>query len=167
MKYNLRNINIPPVYRDALTVSVVVFIGIYFLVANVFLDYVFVVKFREKLDISASLFAYLIVINLTTILMYGYDKFKAVYRKGMRVPENILHLLEALGGSIGALIARKLFMHKTKKVSFYKITWIILVLQIAFLTMPWILQLSFEQQMIVWIVLPIILVGLYFMDTLK
>ena len=63
------------------------------------------------------LYAYLIGINVVTILLYGYDKRQAIVGGG-RVPEVILHLVALVGGSGGALVAQILFRHKTRKFSF-------------------------------------------------
>ncbi|MBQ5565310.1 MAG: DUF1294 domain-containing protein [Clostridia bacterium] len=62
-------------------------------------------------------FAYVIVINIITFIMYGTDKSKA--RSGKwRIPESTLLLLAALGGSAGALLGMNAFRHKTKKKQF-------------------------------------------------
>jgi uncharacterized membrane protein YsdA (DUF1294 family) len=44
------------------------------------------------------------------------------------VSENTLHLLELVGGWPGALLAMKLFRHKTRKLSFLLVTWAIVAL---------------------------------------
>lgn len=58
-----------------------------------------------------------ISINITTFLAYYIDK-RAAIKKAWRIPEKKLHLLEFLGGWLGALIAQKLLRHKTNKKSF-------------------------------------------------
>lgn len=55
---------------------------------------------------------YLLAANLLTFVTYGIDKYKARHKK-WRIPEATLLLLAALGGSIGALLAMRLFRHKT------------------------------------------------------
>ena len=55
---------------------------------------------------------YLLAANLLTFVTYGIDKYKARHKK-WRIPEAMLLLLAALGGSIGALLAMRLFRHKT------------------------------------------------------
>ena len=75
-------------------------------------------------------FAWLIAINVVTFVAFGYDK--AVAPKGAtRVPEVILLALTLLGGSVGAVIARPLFRHKTQKVSFRLIFWPCVIVSIA------------------------------------
>ena len=59
----------------------------------------------------------LAVLNAFTFLLYGVDK-AAARRGGRRVPENLLHLGALMGGWLGALLAQRLFHHKTGKRSF-------------------------------------------------
>lgn len=54
--------------------------------------------------------------------IYYIDKTEA-QRGGERVPENMLHLFAVIGGWPGALIARHLFRHKTRKQPFRTIFW--------------------------------------------
>ena len=54
---------------------------------------------------------YLLAVNLLTFISYGIDKWKARHNR-WRIPEATLLLLAALGGSIGALLAMKVFRHK-------------------------------------------------------
>lgn len=71
----------------------------------------------------------LLLINLITFAVYGYDKFCA--KKGAwRVPEIRLLGLAVLGGSAGALLAMFLFRHKTKHLKFTIGVPVILGLQI-------------------------------------
>ncbi len=67
----------------------------------------------------------LVSINIVTIVAYYVDKRAAVKGK-WRVPEFDLHTLEFLGGWAGALLAQKIFRHKTKKKS-YQSTFVWLV----------------------------------------
>lgn len=64
---------------------------------------------------------YLGVLNLLTFAIFGFDKAAAAdkVRWGRsRVPERALLTLAALGGSPGALAARPVFRHKTRKQPF-------------------------------------------------
>lgn len=64
---------------------------------------------------------YLGVLNLLTFAIFGFDKAAAadkVNRGRPRVPERTLLALAALGGSPGALLARPVFHHKTRKQPF-------------------------------------------------
>lgn len=76
------------------------------------------------------LFIYLIISNVITFAIYGIDKWKAQHNR-WRVPESALILLAIIGGSLGALLAMRLFHHKTKKNKFAFGIPIILVLQIS------------------------------------
>jgi len=79
-----------------------------------------------------TLLAYLLAINITTFLLYGYDKF--ISRTEMlRVPELNLQALALLGGSPAALVAQKFFRHKTIKESFQIVYWIIVAIQFGVL----------------------------------
>lgn len=56
--------------------------------------------------------------------LYWYDKRQA--KTGQwRTPENVLHGVELLGGWPGALLAQQVFRHKTRKVSFQVVFWLI------------------------------------------
>ena len=67
---------------------------------------------------------YLGVLNLATFVIFGFDKAAAVDRRS-RVPERVLLTLAALGGSLGALLARPVFRHKTRKQPFS--AWLVLI----------------------------------------
>jgi len=60
---------------------------------------------------------YLLAVNMTAFLLFGYDKFIAGGKK-QRIPEAILHSLSLLGGWLGSAIGMGLFRHKTRKSSF-------------------------------------------------
>ncbi len=60
---------------------------------------------------------YLWAINALTLLAFGWDKLRARRRK-RRVPERRLLWLAALGGSLAALLGRRIFEHKTRKRGF-------------------------------------------------
>jgi len=55
---------------------------------------------------------YLVIINVVTFFMYGFDKWKAKKSK-MRIRETTLLGLAVLGGSIGAWLGMKVWHHKT------------------------------------------------------
>ena len=73
---------------------------------------------------------YLAAVNLVTFTVYGVDKAKA-RRGAWRVPEKTLFLLPLLGGSVGALLGRLVFRHKTKHWYFVWGIPLILLAQIA------------------------------------
>lgn len=78
-----------------------------------------------------QLFALIVLgLNLVTFIVYWFDKWMA-RSHGWRIPEWILWLLALLGGSVGALLAVELLHHKSKKLSFQLVLWLIVLLQLA------------------------------------
>lgn len=63
--------------------------------------------------------------------LYGYDK-KQARMQGQRTPEKLLHAVEMLGGWPGALVAQQAFRHKTRKLSYQLVFWLIVVLHQLF-----------------------------------
>ena len=81
-------------------------------------------------DIHFASLVYLIVVNISAVAVYGWDKLSA--KQGwQRVPEKILLLLALLGGSVGAMAAMTFFRHKTRHLKFIYGVPMIFVLQIA------------------------------------
>ena len=72
----------------------------------------------------------LIIINLWTILRFWQDKQRATAGE-RRIPESDLLGLALIGGSPGALLARYLFRHKTRKEPFTTQLIAIVMLQIG------------------------------------
>ena len=56
---------------------------------------------------------FLVVISFITFLFYGADKHRAEIG-AWRVPEKVLLFLSVFGGAFGAIVAMKVFRHKTK-----------------------------------------------------
>ncbi len=61
---------------------------------------------------TTVLIYYLLSVNLLTFLAFGIDKWKAKHKR-WRITEAALLLLAALGGSPAALLAMRVFHHKT------------------------------------------------------
>ncbi|QTD30569.1 DUF1294 domain-containing protein [Pseudomonas fluorescens] len=76
------------------------------------------------------------LVSVLAFFLYWADKCKA-RADAWRTPENILHAVELAGGWPGALIAQQVFRHKTRKVSFQVLFWMIVALHQVF----WIDQL--------------------------
>lgn len=70
--------------------------------------------------------------SIATYGVYAYDKAQA-QASGLRVPEAVLHLMGALGGTPGAFIAMRTLPHKTRKAQFQAIFWLIVAAQAALL----------------------------------
>ncbi len=63
-------------------------------------------------------------VSLVTVLLYWTDKRAAQSGRG-RTPELVLHGCEALGGWPAAFLAQRLWRHKTAKVSYQVVFWLI------------------------------------------
>ena len=62
--------------------------------------------------------AYVLGLGLSTFLIYGYDKLRAV-RGGRRVPESALLALSLIGGALGGWAGMLIWRHKTRHASFW------------------------------------------------
>lgn len=71
------------------------------------------------------------VVSGLTFALYGYDKRQA-RNNGQRTPEKVLHALELAGGWPGALLAQQVFRHKTRKVSYQALFWLIVAVHQVF-----------------------------------
>ena len=90
------------------------------------------------------------VASLLAFGLYRYDKQQA--KAGQwRTPEKILHGVELLGGWPGALVAQQMFRHKTRKLSYQLLFWLIVVVHqvvwvdVFFLNMSFIHRLLLQQ----------------------
>ncbi len=68
-----------------------------------------------------------IVCSLIAFIAYGIDKRRA-RKNQFRIPEKRLHLFSLLGGWPGSYLAQQFFRHKTQKVSFRLVFWVIVLL---------------------------------------
>lgn len=76
--------------------------------------------------------AYLATINLIAVSVYFLDKLAAASgHTKHRAPETSLHILGLLGGWPGALIARHVFRHKTRKQPFVFVFWLVAAINVA------------------------------------
>jgi uncharacterized membrane protein YsdA (DUF1294 family) len=80
---------------------------------------------------SLGLFwSWAIGVSIASFGTYGYDK--SIAGHGVtRVPEVVLHLLTALGGTIGSFAAMQIFRHKTQKKPFLMVFWAIVAVQVV------------------------------------
>ena len=78
------------------------------------------------------LLIFLVSINISTIIFYGYDKLIAVtkFLSIARVPEDILHWHSFLLGTLGAFLSQRIFRHKFKKPEFMVIFYSTLIAQL-------------------------------------
>lgn len=79
--------------------------------------------------------AWWLALNLATMLLYGYDKAIAGGSR-RRIPERTLLAFALIGGSPGALLAMRMFRHKTAKPSFRRaMAWVVAAQLAAFLAL--------------------------------
>jgi uncharacterized membrane protein YsdA (DUF1294 family) len=62
------------------------------------------------------------VLSAATFVTYGMDK-SAAENGRRRTPESTLHMLSLAGGWPGALVAQRVFRHKTRKQPFQLVFW--------------------------------------------
>lgn len=85
---------------------------------------------RDGVSLSAPLAIYLlstVACSLIVFVLYGIDKRQAVREKS-RISERTLHAFSVLGGWPGAHLARGFFRHKTQKMSFRLVFWLIVAI---------------------------------------
>jgi len=71
------------------------------------------------------------VMSFLTFTLYADDKSRAKQRR-WRVSERTLHLCEFMGGWLGAFIAQRRLRHKSSKVSYQIVFWVIVAIHIIF-----------------------------------
>lgn len=89
--------------------------------ATLFCCFVVTVSIIGKLSFVVPLFYALA--STTTFMVYAFDK-AAAFQNRRRTRENTLHLLGLVGGWPGALVAQRMFRHKSKKEAFQSDFWI-------------------------------------------
>lgn len=67
-----------------------------------------------------------LVVSLLAFMLYRHDKRQAG-NGGWRTPEKVLHMVELFGGWPGALLGQQVFRHKTRKLSFQLVFWLIVL----------------------------------------
>ncbi len=70
---------------------------------------------------------YLIGVNIFAFIIYGIDKYLAI-KKLYRISEYSLLILSVFGGGLGSIIGMRLFHHKTRKLLFWIINIVSLVI---------------------------------------
>jgi uncharacterized membrane protein YsdA (DUF1294 family)/cold shock CspA family protein len=73
--------------------------------------------------LSWKILCFYVVVNVLTWFLYMFDKEAARKVGRRRRPENTLHLLSLVGGWPGALLAQRMFRHKSSKRSFQEVFW--------------------------------------------
>ncbi|MCV3212740.1 cold shock and DUF1294 domain-containing protein [Plectonema radiosum NIES-515] len=72
-----------------------------------------------------------VVMSFLTFTLYADDKSRAKQGR-WRVSERTLHLCEFMGGWLGAFIAQRRLRHKSSKVSYQIVFWVIVAIHIIF-----------------------------------
>lgn len=70
-----------------------------------------------------KILGYYMVVNIIVWFLYMFDKNSA-RSNAQRTPENTLHIFSLLGGWPGALLAQRMFRHKSSKRSFQNAYWV-------------------------------------------
>ncbi|MEH2353827.1 DUF1294 domain-containing protein [Nostoc sp.] len=83
------------------------------------------------------------VMSFITFRLYADDKSRAQQGQWRR-QENTLHLCEFMGGWLGGFVAQQKLRHKSSKVSYQVVFWVIAILHIAF----WLDWLFFSKALI-------------------
>jgi uncharacterized membrane protein YsdA (DUF1294 family) len=91
------------------------------------------------------------LMSALSLSMYGLDK-RASTRAGWRTSEARLHLVELLGGWPGALLAQRVFRHKTRKTSFQVMFYAAVAANLA--ALAWILYADSRGARVTGVVLP-------------
>jgi len=102
-----------------------------------FLPAVILTLILARLLDSDLILTWLLVINVITFLVYAYDKLISP-TETVRVPELVLLMAVAGGAFVGALLARLLFRHKTRKLSFRFWFWMAAFICIAWVALKYV-----------------------------
>lgn len=71
-----------------------------------------------------------LVMSFATFFAYGRDKGHAA-TGCRRIPQRALHLMAFLGGWPGAYLGQRQYRHKTQKVSFRIVFWLVVLLHVV------------------------------------
>ena len=77
-------------------------------------------------------------LSLITFALYYFDK-RAAIRGAHRAPETTLHALAVLGGWPGAILAQRIFRHKSSKTGFQLLFWITVSVNVMVMAWLWML----------------------------
>lgn len=109
------------------------FFAVFWFAAAAYLLYL---AFTRDVPLDAKLAIYLLATvagSVIAFIAYGIDK-RAASRNKPRISERTLHLMGALGGWPGAQLARQIFRHKTLKLSFRIVFFLIVTAHLGFIT---------------------------------
>jgi len=75
------------------------------------------------------------LLSCVSLVRYGMDKRRAIRADPRRLSERSLHLVDLLGGYPGGLVGRRLFRHKTRKIGYQLIAWLIIAAHLAIIAL--------------------------------
>jgi uncharacterized membrane protein YsdA (DUF1294 family)/cold shock CspA family protein len=75
-----------------------------------------------------------ILLSVLTFVLYAADK-RAAQKNRWRTPENTLLLIGLVGGWPGAAVAQQVLRHKTKKLSFRRLFWLTVIVNVLVFTL--------------------------------
>ena len=81
-------------------------------------------------SLPAAVAALYLIASAAAFIAYRIDK-SAALANAWRTPESTLHLIALIGGWPGALIAQRVFHHKSRKLSFQLVFWTTVALNCA------------------------------------
>ena len=87
----------------------------------------------NKSTIILAAVAVVVIMNIVSFALMGHDKKRASQGK-WRVPEKTLFLVTACFGGLGGVLGMKMFHHKTQHWYFRVFFPVLLIIQIALLT---------------------------------
>ena len=77
---------------------------------------------------------YLIIINITSGIIFSYDKQLSKKKNKRRIPEINLHIFEFLGGVFANILLMYTLRHKNRKFSYYWFSWLVIIGWVFLLT---------------------------------
>lgn len=88
--------------------------------------------------------AWVVLASVITYTLYAWDK-RSARRGENRIPENVLHFWELIGGWPGAFLAQRSLRHKCIKVSYQCVFWLI-VASHQYIALDWPLDWRFFRE---------------------
>lgn len=105
-------------------------VGLVYSIVKVILFFIILLTLIDYLNISIVVFYLYMFMSFITFLVYYKDKKLAKINE-YRIPENTLHNLSLFCGWPGAILAQQLLRHKSKKESFRRVFYVIIILNIS------------------------------------
>ena len=78
------------------------------------------------MKIDSIFIIYLAIINISSGILFSYDK-RAAIKNHRRISESTLHMLEIVGGVFANMVLMYSIHHKNRKFRYYGATWLVLM----------------------------------------